>query len=109
MTERRESPSFSPSSFTRKKKRKKKVRFLSPLVTKVGETYCVLPADRHKFFYTRENIMWFRQEFESEKYPLCGLCESFERSSMHLCSGFSFRFKRPTPENSTHDEDEGPP
>lgn len=108
VTEIRESASFSPTPLKRKKKRKKKVRFLSPLVTKVGETHCVLPADRHKFFYSRENIMWFRQEFESEKYPLCGLCESFERSTMHLCSGFSFRFKRRTPETLAP-EDVGPP
>ena len=102
---RNEISTFSGSTITPESSNssnKRRVRFLSPLVTQVGESHRVLPMERHHFYYSRENIMWFKHEYEAEKYPLCGVYDSI-KSAIEYCR-FLFFAKQQTEGDSLLEE-----
>lgn len=95
-TTRNEISTFSGSTITPESSdssKQRRVRFLSPLVTQVGESHRVPPMERHHFYYSRENIMWFKHEYEAEKYPLCGICDSI-KSAIEYCNLLFFAKQR---------------
>jgi len=51
--------------------RERKVKFLFPLVTDVQTTYRVPEHEKHRFFYSKNSILFFKQEYEIEIQPSC--------------------------------------
>jgi hypothetical protein len=79
---------LTPRRHTSQKQRQRTVQFLSPLVTDVQTSYRVPNHEKHRFYYTANNIRFFREEYEYENQPGCtsSFSDFFSDQYDYLCS-----------------------
>jgi hypothetical protein len=51
--------------------KERKVKFLFPEVTEVQISYRVPKEDKYRFYYTKQNIAFFKREYDLERQPSC--------------------------------------
>jgi hypothetical protein len=82
--------------------RERKVKFMFPEVTEVQISYRVPKEDKYRFYYTKQNIAFFKRECDLERQPSCadtltetlvGLFYHYEFQNMPTAPAINFSEK----------------